>query len=695
MVHFSWLALSLSVAGIVSASGAIYEDGTRMLKHRRVSRSSLHHRTPGGLARRAGAKTYKIADNYFGDNFFDGWDFFSESDPTNGNVNYLTKSDAFSKKLAYVQDNGTVIMKVDDTTWVSSGGNRNSVRIASSKSYTQGLFVLDVETMPHGCGVWPAWWTVGPSWPNGGEIDILEGVHNQESNQMTLHTSSGCTLDTGLLKLKTSTILSKNCDAAVNSNAGCAFLDSDKASYGSGSMRQVVAPMQCFGTTRNLKSKTNATADPSTWEPQRRTGPHRAALPPIFSTRTVLFSIRLFAVIGPVPPTHQPDALTSAGARRHALPVTRRETISGPDIRAQTNVDPIGPDSDSFNFPSVSYHVRIYQPNCIVAQKPFAHHSVAFSLFIPMSQGHPPAPTGAGGFDASTLRIDRAYRTQDGLYDLAWSELHENQIVTASGDGSLRLWDITMTDLPVRVWHEHVKEVYSVDWSNLRKDRFVSSSWDGLDTYERSVHPNYSAHSSCVYQALFSPHTPDILATASTDGTMRLFDLRVPLHSLQPAANPNAPTLPLSSTPLARPSLTIPAHGTEILSLDWNKYRPWVLASSSVDKSVKIWDARQIQSNPTGEQGLVGGTCEIDLLGHEYAVRKVQWSPHRADLLATASYDMTCRVWSTNVTLGRPPLLAIHDLHTEFVVGCAWSLFEEGVIASCGWDCALNIFAPK
>lgn len=154
------------------------------------------------------------------------------------------------------------------------------------------------------------------------------------------------------------------------------------------------------------------------------------------------------------------------------------------------------------------------------------------------------------------------------------------------------------------------------------------------------------AHSACVYQALFSPHAPDVLATASTDGTMRLFDLRVPLHTLQPPANPGAPpqTLPLSSTPLARPSLTIPAHGTEILSLDWNKYRPWVLASASVDKSVKVWDARQVTSNPTGELGLVGGTCEIDLLGHEYAVRKVQWSPHRADLLATASYDMTCRV---------------------------------------------------
>lgn len=29
------------------------------------------------------------------------------------------------------------------------------------------------------------------------------------------------------------------------------------------------------------------------------------------------------------------------------------------------------------------------------------------------------------------------------------------------------------------MWHEHTREVFSVDWSNINKDLFVSSSWDG------------------------------------------------------------------------------------------------------------------------------------------------------------------------------------------------------------------------
>jgi len=66
-----------------------------------------------------------------------------------------------------------------------------------------------------------------------------------------------------------------------------------------------------------------------------------------------------------------------------------------------------------------------------------------------------------------------------------------------------------------------------------------------------------------------------------------------------------------------------------------------VLASAGVDKTVKVWDCRMVK---LGEGAGVGGTCEIALQGHEYAIRKVQWSPHRPDVLATASYDMTCRV---------------------------------------------------
>ena len=211
--------------------------------------------------------------------------------------------------------------------------------------------------------------------------------------------------------------------------------------------------------------------------------------------------------------------------------------------------------------------------------------------------------------------------------------------------------------LPIRAWHEHTREVYGVDWSNIKKDQFVSCCMDGSVKLVRSrlpssfhlscssarpkwtpEHPRsvttLQAHHACVYQALFSPHQPDLIATCSGDGTIRFFDLRAPAF----ARTSNTFTSPLSAA-----VLTVPAAPSEELALDWNKYRPLVLASAGLDKTVKIWDCRMLQLGGSSANA-VGGQCENRIVGHEYAIRKVQWSPHRPDLLASGSYDMTCRM---------------------------------------------------
>lgn len=88
----------------------------------------------------------------------------------------------------------------------------------------------------------------------------------------------------------------------------------------------------------------------------------------------------------------------------------------------------------------------------------FAHYAVAWSPFrealfaISSSANYGLVGNGRlhlvslalGNGPLPALTLEKQYPTQDGLYDLAWSEIHENQLVTASGDGSLRLWDVTL-----------------------------------------------------------------------------------------------------------------------------------------------------------------------------------------------------------------------------------------------------------
>jgi hypothetical protein len=50
---------------------------------------------------RAGAKTFYLKDQWRGEDFFEGWNWFTDDDPTHGRVNFVSKDEARSKNLAY------------------------------------------------------------------------------------------------------------------------------------------------------------------------------------------------------------------------------------------------------------------------------------------------------------------------------------------------------------------------------------------------------------------------------------------------------------------------------------------------------------------------------------------------------------------------------------------------------------------
>lgn len=148
-------------------------------------------------------------------------------------VNFVDASTAWSNGLVSTTSAGNTILKVDDSTWLASGANRNSVRITSKETFSLGsLVLLDAVSMPHGPSVWPAFWSVGDDWPQGGEIDIVEQVQDATQNQYTLHTNPGCTLSQPMLA--SGEVLVDNCDATIDNNQGCGVLDKSTKSYGSG-----------------------------------------------------------------------------------------------------------------------------------------------------------------------------------------------------------------------------------------------------------------------------------------------------------------------------------------------------------------------------------------------------------------------------------------------------------------------------
>lgn len=248
------------------------------------------------------------------------------------------------------------------------------------------------------------------------------------------------------------------------------------------------------------------------------------------------------------------------------------------------------------------------------------------------------------------------YDTQDGMLDVAWSECHEKQLVVGCGDGSIKLFDVTVDTFPIMDFREHQREVYSVNWNPISKSTFLSASWDltiKLWDPTRNVSlSTWAEHSHCIYQAIFSPHSPEQFISASGDHTVKLWDTRQP-----------------NST------VTFRAHQQEVLTLDFNKYNREQIVTGSVDSTIKTWDLRQT-SGPLSE-----------LKVHDYAVRRLKCSPFERDLVASVSYDMTMKL--TNLQTRQQVL--VFDMHTEFVMGVDFSLFQRGLIATCAWDEAVYI----
>ncbi|KAI1787368.1 concanavalin A-like lectin/glucanase domain-containing protein [Ganoderma leucocontextum] len=171
---------------------------------------------------------YNLVREYSGSSFFSGWDFYGNYDNlTNGDVNWVTQANATQSKLAYVDDAGHVIIKVDNTTFVPYNYKRDTVRISTTDYFPVGsVIVFDANHLPYGCSVWPAFWTKGENWPIGGEIDIIEAVNLMTHNQMALHAQTGCTQASGVTQ--SGTTGGTNC----TDGSGCTVGENQANSYG-------------------------------------------------------------------------------------------------------------------------------------------------------------------------------------------------------------------------------------------------------------------------------------------------------------------------------------------------------------------------------------------------------------------------------------------------------------------------------
>ena len=241
---------------------------------------------------------------------------------------------------------------------------------------------------------------------------------------------------------------------------------------------------------------------------------------------------------------------------------------------------------------------------------------------------------------------------------------------------------------PTLICKGHEKEGYGLDWNPNLKGHLLSGAEDAVvclwDTQKKPEKGNvidpltkFDAHRSVVGDVKWHGTDASVFGSVSDAGELFVWDTRK------------------GKDPISK---VTSAHGAEINCLDFNKRTDYLLLTGSADRSVKLWDLRNLKEKlHVFEQ-------------HTDEVIQVSWAPFNDSIFGSAGADRRINVWDLSkigqeqspedAEDGPPELLFIHGGHTSKVSDFAWNATEDNDWTVCSvaednilqvWQVAGNI----
>jgi ribosome assembly protein RRB1 len=237
---------------------------------------------------------------------------------------------------------------------------------------------------------------------------------------------------------------------------------------------------------------------------------------------------------------------------------------------------------------------------------------------------------------------------------------------------------------PVSTIRAHKAEGYALDWSPLAPaGKLLTGDNDGLvymttrtdgGGFVTDTRP-FVGHTGSVEEIQWSPSEQSVFASASSDGTVRVWDVRSKSH---------------------KPALTVQASATDVNVLSWSRRTMHLLASGADDGVWAVWDLRRWKSGGGG--GTVNGDAASPLASFNYhreQITSVEWHPTDDSIMAVAAGDSTVTLWDLAVELDDeeskdtggvkdvpPQLLFVHYLKN--VKEVHWHPQIEGTLVATG-----------
>jgi WD40 repeat protein len=223
--------------------------------------------------------------------------------------------------------------------------------------------------------------------------------------------------------------------------------------------------------------------------------------------------------------------------------------------------------------------------------------------------------------------------------------------------GRIRLWD-HQGGKPVRELNGHTGAVWGLDFTPAG-DLLVSSSWDHTvkvwEVATGTLRETLLGHVEAVKYAAFCPTDPSRLATASRDGTVKLWNL--PARQ-QPRSWP----CPSPQRVAAGGGRLLVCGGGRVQAWDLAKgslaaLPPTLAAALSAATAVAVRpDARCIAvGDRVGSVRLLDARTGVEFAGrsaHSRAVDALSWSPDGSTLLTAAAAERSARLWEVSAGAG-------------------------------------------